>query len=73
MNSIAVLSRRLLGKRSGEPRRGGIARLVDRLTRSATVWPAVADRASYAAQRETTTSPECHELELLFQSSVHFR
>jgi len=40
------------------------------LTRTVAVWPDVADRASYAARRETAKSDECHELESLFQSAA---
>jgi hypothetical protein len=73
MNSIAVASRGLPGKRNGESRRGGIARLVERLTRTAAVWPDAADRASYAEHREAATSDDSHELDLLFQSPEPIR
>jgi len=70
MTSFAVVSRNHTGKRSGESRPRRIARLIERLTRTVAVWPDVADRASYAARRETATSDECHELESLFQSAA---
>ena len=73
MTTFDVVSRGHLSKRSRESGLRGIAKLVERLTRTVAVWPDASDRANYAKQRETAPSDDCHELDLLFQSPEPIR